>query len=73
MCLAIPMKLVARTDDIGTAELDGVRVSVALALCPEAKIGDWLIVHAGYALTVMDEDAAAETHRLLRLAYGDAP
>ncbi len=65
MCLAIPMKLTERCGDSGTVELDGVRTEVALALCPEAKVGDWLIVHAGFGLSIMDEAEAAETLSLL--------
>jgi hydrogenase expression/formation protein HypC len=71
MCLAIPMKLLARQGDKGTTDLDGVHTEVSLILCPEAQMGDWLIVHAGFALTVMDEAAAAETLQLLSELSGD--
>ena len=65
MCLAVPMKLVTRDGQTGIAESDGVRATIALTLCPDAAIGDWLIIHAGYALSILDEDAADETRRLL--------
>jgi hydrogenase expression/formation protein HypC len=64
------MKLIARHGDTGTADLDGVRTDVALALCPDARVGDWLIVHAGFALTIMDEAAVAETRQLLSEVSG---
>jgi len=65
MCLAIPMKLVERTDHDGSADLSGVARSVSLRLCPEAKVGDWILVHAGYAIAVVDEEDARETLALL--------
>lgn len=65
MCLAVPMKLLLRAGTTGSVELNGVRTDVSLVLCPEAQPGDWLIIHAGFALSIMDEADAAETHRLL--------
>ena len=59
MCLAIPMKLVARDDREGTAEISGVSRKVRLDLLPDAVIGDYLIVHAGYAIQRLDEEEAA--------------
>jgi hydrogenase expression/formation protein HypC len=58
MCLAIPMKLVALDGPHGTAEISGVTRKVALDLLPDAVIGDWLIVHAGYAIQRLDEAEA---------------
>ena len=58
MCLAIPMKLVARDGQAGTAEISGVTRKVALDLLPDAVIGDYLIVHAGYAIQRLDEAEA---------------
>jgi hydrogenase expression/formation protein HypC len=53
-----------------TAQVDfqGSRVEVSLSLVPEARPGDWVLVHAGYALTLLPEDEAAETWRWLELA-----
>lgn len=65
MCLAIPMKLAARTEHDGSADLSGVARSVSLRLCPEAEVGDWILVHAGYAIAVIDEEDARETLALL--------
>ncbi len=66
MCLAVPMKLVERRDALGVAELDGVRREVSLMLQPGAKIGDYVLVHAGYAIGTVDEADAQATLELLR-------
>ena len=58
MCLAIPMKLVARAGGDGTAEISGVTRKVRLDLLPDAVVGDYLIVHAGYAIQRLDEEEA---------------
>ena len=61
MCLAIPMKLVERREFVGTSEVEGVRREIGLALCPEAEIGGFVLVHAGFAIGCIDEEAARET------------
>jgi hydrogenase expression/formation protein HypC len=66
MCLAIPMKLIERTDALGVVEIDGVRREVSLMLQPEAVLGDFVLVHAGYAIGVIDEAEAQATLELLR-------
>ena len=70
MCLAVPMKLVERRNALGVAEIDGVRREVSLMLQPEAKVGEYLLVHAGYAIGVIDEAEASETLALLRQGAG---
>lgn len=72
MCLAVPMKLVDVNGGAGSAESSGVRLRVELSLVPDAMIGDYVLVHAGYALTVIDEHEARETIELLR-ALGEVP
>jgi hydrogenase expression/formation protein HypC len=66
MCLAVPMKLVERSDALGVAELDGVRREVSLMLQPDAKLGDYVLVHAGYVIGTVDEEEAQATIELLR-------
>lgn len=68
MCLGIPAQIVEIVDAKGglaKAELSGVRRSVSIALCPEAEVGDWVLVHVGFALERIDEDHARETLELL--------
>jgi hydrogenase expression/formation protein HypC len=65
MCLAIPALVVERREsDLAIIDLDGVRKEISLALVPEAQVGDYVIVHVGYALTRLDP---AEAQRTLSL------
>lgn len=62
MCLAIPARLIERRgDDDGLVDLDGVRKTVSLALVPEARVGDYVIVHVGHAIGVLDAEEAERT------------
>jgi hydrogenase expression/formation protein HypC len=68
MCLAIPaqiVELVDREAGLAKAEISGVRRAVSTALCPEAGVGDWVLIHVGFALERIDEDQARETLVLL--------
>lgn len=59
------MQLISRREYEGTAELGGVRRSVSLLLCPEAAVGDHVLVHAGFAIGRIDAEEATATLRLL--------
>jgi hydrogenase expression/formation protein HypC len=65
MCLGVPMKITSIQGREGRAELDGVVRRVGLDLVPGAAVGDFVIVHAGYAIQVLDEESALETLKLL--------
>jgi hydrogenase expression/formation protein HypC len=65
MCLAIPMQLIERSEWDGTAELRGVQRQVSLMLCPEAQVGEHVLVHAGYAIATVDAEEARKTLELL--------
>ena len=68
MCLGIPAQIVELTDPeaaLAKAEVSGVRRSVSLALCPEAGLGDWVLIHVGFALSKIDEEEARRTLELL--------
>jgi hydrogenase expression/formation protein HypC len=68
MCLGIPAQIVELIDSeagIAKAEISGVRREISIALCPEAGVGDWVLVHVGFALATMDEEQAKETLALL--------
>jgi len=66
MCLAIPSKIVNIENNMATLDVDGVRRSASLLLLEEARVGDYVIVHAGFAIQKIDEAAARETLNLLR-------
>jgi len=67
MCLAIPAR-VKSIGDLNMAEVDilGVTRHVSLDLAPEAKPDDWVLVHAGFAIQVVDEEYAVETLEILK-------
>lgn len=73
MCLGIPMPLVQVHGTVGTVSLDGVTRTVMLDLVPEAAVGDYVIVHAGYAIQTLDEKEATETLALLADALEPGP
>lgn len=63
MCLAVPGKIISLLDEAplfstGKIDFSGVTKEVSLAYVPEAKIGDYVIVHAGFALSIVDEEEA---------------
>lgn len=70
MCLAVPGKILAITEQDGTpmGEVDfgGVTKSVCLAYVPDIEVGDYTIVHVGFALQRLDEESALETLELFR-------
>jgi len=63
MCLALPAQITAIHTAAGmaTASVDNVTVEVSLALVDDVKIGDYVLVHVGYALNKLDEDEALKT------------
>lgn len=67
MCLAIPSKIVELDDMLATVDIDGARASVSLMLMPEpVSIGDYVLVHAGFAIQRVDEEYALGSLALLR-------
>lgn len=68
MCLAIPGKVVAITDEnglkMGTVDINGSLTKACLEYVPEIQTGQYTIVHAGFALKIIDEDEAAESLKL---------
>lgn len=66
MCLAVPMKLIEKNGDRGMAELGGIKRNINLLLVPEAKTGDYMIVHAGCAIEVLNEKEALKTIALFQ-------
>ena len=68
MCLAIPSKVTHIENGMATIDVDGVQRSASLMLLDDVNVGDYVIVHAGFAIQKLDEAAAAESIRLLREA-----
>lgn len=62
MCLALPCRVVElRVNDLALVEVDGVGREISLALLDDVAVGDYVIVHVGYALTRLDTDEAEKT------------
>lgn len=67
MCLAIPALITEKkSDNLATAEILGVTREVALDLTPQANVGDYVLVHAGFAIEVVDADYAKDTIELVK-------
>jgi len=66
MCLAIPAQIKSVNGLEGEVEIGGVGRTISLWLTPEAQVGDYVYVHTGYAISVVDEEEALESLRLLR-------
>jgi len=70
MCLAIPGKLteIYQKDSLLMAKIDfgGISKEICLEYTPEAKVGDYALIHVGFAISLMDEDEAQETLKLLK-------
>jgi hydrogenase expression/formation protein HypC len=70
MCLGIPGKITEiyeRNDfQMGKIDFGGISKEVCLAYVPEAKVGDYALIHVGFAISLMDEDEAMETLKLIK-------
>ncbi len=68
MCLAIPSKITKIENNMATIDVEGIQREASLLLLEDAQVGDYVIVHAGFAIKILDEAAAQETLDLLREA-----
>ena len=66
MCLAVPMRLVAMEGNSGSAEHGGVTQTIRLDLMENPRVGDFVLVHAGFAVQVVDEEEALATLQTLK-------
>ena len=71
MCLAVPGKIESITEEaapvrVGKVNFAGVRTEVSLVYVPEAKVGDYVIVHVGFAISILDEDEAQKIFEELK-------
>ena len=77
MCVAVPGRVEAVEGPVATVDVGGATVKARLDLLPEVVAGEWVLIHAGFAIESIDEAAALETRALLeeaaRLREGDDP
>ena len=70
MCLAIPGKIESFEENsdpvMGKVDFGGIRKSVCFEMLPEAKLNDYVLVHVGFAISIVDEEDALETLRMLK-------
>lgn len=65
MCLAIPAKVVSMDGSIAKVDMMGNERMIGIDLVPEVQIGDYVLVHAGFAIGIIDDQSAKETEELL--------
>jgi hydrogenase expression/formation protein HypC len=74
MCLGVPGRIVEVQEDglmrMGRVDFGGITRQVCLAYVPEAQVGDWVIVHVGFAISRLEEEEALETLQLLGEVFG---
>ena len=70
MCLAVPGQITESTDGFGVVEFGGIKRRISLAFVPGAACGDWVLVHAGFAIQVLSDDEAASQLELIREVLG---
>ncbi len=66
MCLAVPARLVSCRGTSATADLHGNRVEISTLLVPSCKQGDWVLLHAGFAIQMLDEREAQDTWAVVK-------
>lgn len=66
MCLAVPARVESINGYVGEVEMGGVRRKISLHLVPEVKVGDYVYVHTGFAISIVDEKEAEGTLQFLR-------
>lgn len=66
MCLAIPLALTEIKGAVGIVEMNGIKRRVILSLVDNPKVGDYIVVHAGFAITIMDKEEAEKTLQVIR-------
>lgn len=73
MCVGVPMEVVSKDGETIVAEIDGVRREASLMILgDEVSVGDYVIVHAGFAISLLDKQEALETLEMMREAFSPA-
>ena len=67
MCLAVPGRVLEQSGETAVVDFQGNRLTVSTALTPEVRCGDWVLVHAGFAISAIDESEARQTWTYLNL------
>ncbi len=73
MCLGIPMQIKSIIDDTAICEMEGIRREASLMLVEDARVGDFVLIHAGFAMEKLDPAEAETTLALFRQLLADAP
>lgn len=72
MCVGVPMQVISIDGSDAVAEIDGVRRQASLILMTdEVRVGDFIIVHAGFAIARLDEDEARQTLAMMREIFAE--
>jgi len=66
MCLGIPGKVIEIEKNVAKVDLGGVSRNISLDLCPDVSVGEYVLIHTGFAIQKVDEEEAKETLDLLR-------
>jgi hydrogenase expression/formation protein HypC len=66
MCLSVPGKVVEIQNNMAKVEVGGVLRDISMAVCPDVVVGDYVLIHTGFAIQKLDEKEALETLDLLR-------
>lgn len=66
MCLAVPGKVIEIEDLLATVDISGVTRKISLMLLPETKVGEFVLVHAGFAIQAIDEEEVKKTLELFK-------
>jgi len=66
MCLSVPGRVVEIQNNMAKVEVGGTVREASMDLCPDAAVGDYVLIHAGFAIQKLDEEEALETLDLLR-------
>lgn len=73
MCLAIPGQIEKLKGDQAEVVIGSNRYDVCTVLTPEVKLGDWVLVHAGYSITRLDAEEARKTYALIQQLQSEPP
>ena len=71
MCLGVPMRVMQIDGESALCEIDGVQRQASLMMVEDVAVGDFVLIHAGFAIEKLDEEDAAETLRIFRQLLAD--